>query len=278
MTSNPNPTLQPHAEPHPNSNSNPTQVATAARGRWSLNFSDLAYVLKPAYDKTFTSISVMRGWEAAGIIPFTRKPLMLLLKEKEGKVNLLEKFTAEQNGVDVGSFYCNGKNQRGDFDPAAAIDPDKLGRVSTQGKYSLKGPMTDDAGFAEVEAKTLAKRAKEEAAATLKGQKDAAKRQKLVDAVPVAAAALTEVHDKHEGDYTKLSKDQLLAICSSRGLAVTGNKPDLAARILTAPQPPPPSPPPPPTDQPRLLGPGQQLEEEDDDSDSNPDDSEWTGD
>jgi len=224
----------------------------------------------------------MRGWETAGLIPFTRKPLMLLLKEKESKVTLLEKFTTGQNGVDVGGFYCNGRNLRGDFDPAAAIDPDKLGRVSTQGKHSLLGPITDDAGYADVENKTLAKRAKDAEAAKNKGQKDAAKRQKLVDSVAVAAAALTEVRDKHGGNYEKLSKDQLLAVCCSRGLAVTGNKPDLAARISATPQllalmPPPPSPPP-PVDLPHLLGPEQELEEEGEESESDNDDSEWLGD
>ena len=242
-------------------------------------------MLKPAFDKTFTPTGVMRGWETAGLIPFTRKPLMLLLKEKESKMTLLEKFTTGQNGVDVGGFYCNGKNLRGDFDPAAAIDPDKLGRVSTQGKNSVLGPMSDDAGYADVETRTLAKREKDQAAAATKGAKDAAKRQKLVDAVPVAAAALTEVRDKHGGDYEKLSKDQLLALCSSRGLDVRGNKPDLAARLSAAPQllalmPPQP---PPPVDPPRLLlGQEEELEEEGEESDSDSSDSndggEWRGD
>ena len=161
-------------------------MATAARGRWSLNFSDLAVVLKPAFDKTFTPIGVMRGWETAGLIPFTRKPMQLLLKEQGSKVSLLEKFTAEQGGVDVRSFYCNGKNMRGDVDPAAAMDPDMLGRVSTQGKHSLLGPVTDDTGFAEVKAKTEAKRTKDQAAAANKDAAEVSKRQKLVDAVPIA--------------------------------------------------------------------------------------------
>eukprot|EP00964_Phaeocystis_antarctica_P160527 scaffold132181_cov48-Phaeocystis_antarctica.AAC.1 len=200
-------------------------------------------------------------------------------------MTLLEKFTTGQNGVDVGGFYCNGKNLRGDFDPAAAIDPDKLGRVSTQGKNSVLGPMSDDAGYADVETRTLAKREKDQAAAATKGAKDAAKRQKLVDAVPVAAAALTEVRDKHGGDYEKLSKDQLLALCSSRGLDVRGNKPDLAARLSAAPQLLALMPPqqPPPVDPPRLLlGQEEELEEEGEESDSDSSDSndggEWQGD
>ena len=131
------------------------QLASAARGRWSLNFSDLAVVLRPAFDLTFTAPNVMRGWEEAGLIPFTRKPLALLLKEQEQKVSLLEKFTAERGGgpADLGSFYCNGKNMRGDINPAAAVDPLSLGRVSIQGKFAVKGPITDDEGFAEVQAR-----------------------------------------------------------------------------------------------------------------------------
>ena len=62
------------------------QVASASRGRYSLNFSDLGAALKPAFDKVFTQVNIMRGWDAAGLIPFTRKPLLLLLKEQESKV------------------------------------------------------------------------------------------------------------------------------------------------------------------------------------------------
>ena len=249
------------------------QVASASRGRYSLNFSDLGAVLKPAFDKIFTQINVMRGWDTAGLIPFTRKPMLLLLKEQESKVSLLEKFTAEQDGVDVRSFYCNGKNMRGDVDPAAAMDPDMLGRVSTQGKYSVLAPMSDDAAFADVKGRTEAKRTKDQAAVANKEAAEVSKRQKLVDAVPIAAAAMAELASAHGGDWLKLSKDQLLACCLARGLPTAGNKPELSSRLSAAPQllallPPllPPPPPPPPTtttaEEARLRGQEQELESE----------------
>jgi hypothetical protein len=204
----------------------------------------------------------MRGWEEAGLIPFTRKPLALLLKEQEQKVTLLDKFTAERGGgpADLGSFYCNGKNVRGDFDPAAAVDPLSLGRVSTQGKFAVKGPITDDEGYAEVKAKTLEKRERDDDTAANKALAEDTKRLKVIASGPVAAQALAELTTKHGGELMKLNKDQLSALCISRGLNAGGNKSDLAERLGTPsllalmPPPSPPLPPPPPLPLPPPTG------------------------
>ena len=98
----------------------------------------------------------------------------------------------------------------------------------------------------------------------------------------------TEQGQGDGGNIEKLSKDQI-ALCSSRGLDVRGNKPDLAARLSAAPQllalMPPPlplAPPPPPVDPPPLLGQEEELEQEGEESDSDSSDSndggEWRGD
>ena len=118
--------------------------------------------------------------------------------------------------------------------------------------------------------------------------KDAAevsKRQKLVDAVPIAAAAMAELASAHRGDWLKLSKDQLLACCLARGLPTSGNKPELSSRLSAAPQllalmPPPLPPPPPPPPLPlmtaeegleaRLRGQEQELESEESDDEGQP--------
>ena len=99
-------------------------------------------------------------------------------------------------------------------------------------------------------AKTEAKRTKDQAAVANKDAAEVSKRQKLVDAVPIAAAAMAELASAHRGDWLKLSKDQLLACCLARGLPTSGNKPELSSRLSAAPQllalMPPPLPPPPP--------------------------------
>ena len=87
-------------------------------------------------------------------------------------------------------------------------------------------------------------------------EKESSKRAKLIGSGPVAAAAMQELETKHNGEWLKLSKDQLIALCMARGLSVLGNKPDLAGRLndsppqlvlMPPPAPlPPPLPPPPP--------------------------------
>ena len=75
------------------------------------------------------------------------------------------------------------------------------------------------------------------------------KRMKVIGSGPVAAQALTDLTTKHGGELLKLSKDQLTALCISRGLNAAGNKPDLAERlgspgllaIMSPPLPPPPT-------------------------------------
>ena len=57
------------------------------------------------------------------------------------------------------------------------------------------------------------------------------KRQKIISSGPVAAEALLEVNSKHGGNYMKLTKDQLVALCISRGVSASGNKPELCERL-----------------------------------------------
>ena len=135
--------------------------------------------------------------------------------------------------------------------------------------HSLLGPITDEAGFAEVKNKTEAKRAKDVAATASKEAAETNKRQKLIDATPIAAAAMKELESTHGGNWMKLSKEQLLALCCSRGLSTSGNKPDLVARLSAAPQMLALMPPPTTTvEEERLLGHEQELEGEAEESEA----------
>ena len=95
---------------------------------------------------------------------------------------------------------------------------------------------------------------------------------KVIGSGPVAAQALADLTAKHGGELMKLSKDQLSALCVSRGLNAAGNKPDLATRLgtpeLLALMPPPPPPPPPPLP---LTPPTADAEEADAESDGDED-------
>ena len=56
---------------------------------------------------------------------------------------------------------------------------------------------------------------------------------KVIGSGLVAAQALADLTTKHGGELMKLSKDQLSALCVSRGLNAAGYKPDLATRLGT---------------------------------------------
>ena len=126
-----------------------------------------------------------------------------------------------------------------------------------------------------MKAKTLDKRERDDDTAANKALAEDTKRLKVIASGPVAAQALAELTTKHGGELMKLSKDQLSALCISRGLNAGGNKSDLTERLgipsllalMPPPSPPLPPPPPPPPPLP-LPPPTGDAEDESDDEDA----------